>query len=93
VDKESWTRAGENFMALRLSILRTLLSSQSRTPFPSMRQTIVDMRDSVLNFAGIDTVLLDMAFHQWLLQSSGRRLVGETFISLLERNLYIASFL
>jgi hypothetical protein len=79
-------------MALRQSILKTLLSSQSHTSFPSMRQTVVDMRDPILNSTGMGTVLLDMALHQWLLQSSGRRLVGEILLSLLKHDLFITSF-
>jgi len=77
VYKETWTDAGRNFMALRQTILNTVLSSPRS--ILSQRETAIDIRDPILRLTGIDSVLMDIALHQLLLHSpQRRRLVGKS---------------
>jgi hypothetical protein len=76
IEKENWTDDGANFMALRQTILTSLLSSNiSLSPNDDV---VVDLGDPILGRTGLDNVLMDMLLHQFLLLPSKRRqMLGE----------------
>jgi hypothetical protein len=64
-------------------MLRLLAYPQSKRPNASLTfddDIILDLRDPLLRQAGLESVMMDMLLHQFLLDSSGRRQLLGKFI-------------
>ena len=72
IEKESWTDDGANFMALRQTILTSLVQPPNISLSPD-DDIVIDLWDPILSRTGLDNVLMDMLLHQFLLHPSKRR--------------------
>jgi hypothetical protein len=65
-------------MALRQTILMKLLSPvvENAHQDKPRQTTLVDLTDPVLRTTGLDSSIMDIAFHDFIRSSGGRKMIG-----------------
>ncbi|KIM24813.1 hypothetical protein M408DRAFT_229474 [Serendipita vermifera MAFF 305830] len=77
VDGEKWSEEAATFIALRQTLLTKLLSPAGvEDPEDMARQiTLVDLTDPVLNSTRLDSVIMDIAVHDFLRHTAERKMI------------------
>lgn len=74
IDEETWDEEESTYIALRQTLLARLVAlyeDHFRLPLSSYRQSLVDLRDAILQGTQVDAVLMNMALREFLYGNLG----------------------
>jgi hypothetical protein len=82
VDQEKWDEDGASFMALRQTLLTTLISTDEDADTYSSQfdKVIIDLTDPILSATKLDATIFNIILREFATTGAGEsRLIGETF--------------